>query len=128
MTDAVKMAIEALRQDRNEAIMALTAKFGPILKAAFPNEHSRARFDVANALAEVALATPSQPDPKSRVQAFDGEGEVAILGWASQSLAKAHGLIAAIADKHSSEGNIWPFLKIAMDAVEDADCKIEIGE
>ena len=54
--------------------------------------------------------------------------DAVIPGWASQSLAKAHGLISAIADKHSSEGNIWPFLKIAMDAVEDADYKLGSGE
>ncbi|WP_333703373.1 hypothetical protein [Sphingobium yanoikuyae] len=38
-----------------EAVIAMAAKFGPTLKAAFPSEHARTRFDVANALAEVVI-------------------------------------------------------------------------
>ncbi len=39
---------------KDDPVVALTASFGPILKTAFPNEHARTRFDVANALAEEA--------------------------------------------------------------------------
>lgn len=39
---------------KDDPVINLATRFGPILKAAFPNEHSVTRFDVANALAEVA--------------------------------------------------------------------------
>ncbi|WDA36443.1 hypothetical protein [Sphingobium sp. YC-XJ3] len=43
---------------QDDPVIALATKFGPILKAAFPNEHSVTRFQVANALAEAALSSP----------------------------------------------------------------------
>lgn len=46
----------------DDPIVALATKFGPILRAAFPKEHSRTRFDAAHALAEAALATPARTD------------------------------------------------------------------
>ena len=48
--------------------------------------------------------------------------------WEDQRLAKAHGLIGEVADEHSSEGDIYQALKAALNAVEDADCKLESGE
>lgn len=41
---------------KDDPIINLATRFGPILKAAFPNEHSVTRFQVANALAEAALS------------------------------------------------------------------------
>lgn len=49
-------------------LIALTAKFGPILKAAFPDEHSVTRFQVANALAEAALAPQPAAAPDDVVE------------------------------------------------------------
>lgn len=46
---------------QDDPVIALATKFGPILKAAFPNEHSVTRFQVANALAEAAHPLPEQP-------------------------------------------------------------------
>lgn len=53
---------------------------------------------------------------------------IAAQGWKDQRLAKAYGLIGQVADEHSSEGDIYHAVKAALDAVEDADCKLEIGE
>ena len=51
-----------------------------------------------------------------------------IKGWADERLAKAYALIGEVADEHSSEGDIYLVVKAALDAVEEADCKLEIGE
>lgn len=47
---------------KDDPVIALATTFGPILKAAFPNEHSVTRFQVANALAEAALALSLQDE------------------------------------------------------------------
>ena len=69
---------------RDDPVIALAAKFGPILKAAFPNEHSVTRFQVANALAEAAHPLPEQP------QEGDAAAEIAFL---KQRLESAEGVI-----------------------------------
>lgn len=51
-----------------------------------------------------------------------------IPNWKDDRLAKAYGLIGEVADEHSSEGDIYRAVKAALDAVEDADCKMESGE
>jgi hypothetical protein len=51
---------------QNEVLIDLTARFGPILKAAFQNEHSVTRFQAAHALAEAALSTTPEPGAVAR--------------------------------------------------------------
>lgn len=51
-----------------------------------------------------------------------------IQGWTDERLARAYALIGEVADDHSSEGDIYYAIKAALDAVEDADCKLESGE
>ncbi|WP_157035694.1 hypothetical protein [Sphingobium chungbukense] len=53
---------------------------------------------------------------------------IAAQEWKDQRLAQAYGLIWQVADEYSSEGDIYHAVKAALDAVEDADCKLESGE
>ena len=79
---------------KDDAIVALVAKFGPLLRAAFPNEHSRTRFDVAHALAEAALATPARTDDAAQAGGdVAASAKVQIIGgpcdhkWAAMTMA-----------------------------------------
>lgn len=51
-----------------------------------------------------------------------------IQGWADERMAKAYALISEVSDEHSSEGDIYTALRAALDAVEEADCKLWSGE
>jgi len=53
---------------KDDPIVAMAARFGPTLKGAFPNEHSVTRLQVADALAEIAIATLSTEPDRSQVE------------------------------------------------------------
>jgi len=84
--------VEAEALEGIDPAIDLAARFGPILKAAFPKEHSVTRFQVANALASAVLASPWSRD-KQLLDALRDEswdlrcfpvptgGDDADIGW-----------------------------------------------
>lgn len=73
---------------KDEPIINLATVFGPIPKAAFPNEHSVTRFDVANALAEAAIAAIGRDAEEGRQAYMEAaENEAKVCPWCQTWLA-----------------------------------------
>lgn len=49
-------------------------------------------------------------------------------GWASNQLARAYALVYAESERHDKDGYLREVLTELMSEIEQADCKLEVGE
>ena len=96
------VTLRDLMADRRETLVGVAAKFGPILKAGFPESHSITRLQVANALAEKVIAV--QPDLSDRQRRASPQPDLVKVLGASKDLREA---IELLCDWMNNNDLVW---------------------